>query len=262
MNKIAIIITAFCRDELLYKSVQSTVDNCTNNCINNFEIIVIDQGYTSIHKRDWLQERNVHYCPVSFDSGLSFCRNFGVKKAKELECNYVVIGSDSFLFNESLKKLNKMIDIIQNTKYSLIGFELKNCTCGWEASLNLIERKCFELDFIDKDGKPALVRDVTPFWKVDICRNFFLATVGSLLLTEWDEKLKLAEHEDFFWRFKQNGFKCLWTNAIDGEKINDRPAKYANYRRINFNEGLAYLRTKWGLSGWVEYKNLERAKHQ
>ena len=83
MNKIAIIITAFCRDELLYKSVQSAIDNK----LDNFEIIVVDQGYTTIEKRDWLEERNVHYFPVSFNSGLGFCRNFGVQKAKELDCN-------------------------------------------------------------------------------------------------------------------------------------------------------------------------------
>lgn len=275
---IGIIITTFLRDELLFKAVQSILDNW----IENFEIIIVDQGEVTTKKHEWINKQSkIHYIPVLFNSGLSYCRNVGVQKAKELGCEYCFIGSDSFLFNESLKKIDNIVDILEKTNYDLIGVELIPSVCGWEAKLNIIKGKHFELDFIDKDkklaksyitkaepsteyqnedGSPVLVGDIIYLWDVDICRNIFIAKTESLLNTKWDNNLKLGGHEDFFWRYKQNGYKCAWTNALYANKMTDRPNEYKQLRRTNFNEGLIYLRKKYNITNWVEYKNLERAK--
>jgi len=232
MAKIGIIITLFERNKLLFKSVQSLLDNWQNN----FELIIVDQGHYSGEKSKWVFENNLinNYYYIPFDSGLSASRNYGVKKAKELGCDYVIIGSDSFLFNKSIQKINEIVDLLNSSDYSFCGFDLTNTICGWEAKLNLIEGQAFELDFVDKkqkdfdilttakpskeyineDGSPALVGDVIPFWKVDICRNFFIAKIDMLLNIQWDENFRLLEHEDFFYRVKQAGYSGLWTNYI------------------------------------------------
>lgn len=275
MKKIAFIITTFMRDDLLFKSVESI----QNNWQDNFEIIIVDQGNESFEKWDCLS--SYHYYKVPFNSGLSYCRNYGVQKAKELGCEYCFIGSDSFLFNESLKKIDNIVDILEKTNYDLMGFELMPSVCGWEAKLNIIKGKHFELDFIDKDkklaksyitkaepsteyqnedGSPALVGDVIYLWDIDICRNIFIADTDSLLKTKWDNNLKLCEHESFFHEYKQNGYKCAWTNVLYANKMTDRPNEYKQLRRTNFNEGLIYLRKKYNITNWVEYKHLERAK--
>jgi len=256
--KIAFIATTFLRDELLYKSVQSLLDNY----FEGMTIIIVDQGHQTQEKTSWVfnSPHCVNYYQVPFDSGLSYGRNFGVEKAKELGCEYTLIASDSFLFNKTMKELDKVVDILNNTKYSLCGLELIPSVCGWEAKLNLIEGKHFELNFIDK-SLVGVIGTKIPTWEIDICRNIFLAKTESLLDTKWDEDLKLGEHEDFFWRYKQNGYNCLWTNYIYANKITDRPTEYAKYRKLHFNDGLTKLRKKYNLSGWVDYINLDRAKN-
>ena len=261
--KIGILITTFLRDELLYKSIQSIADNWQDN----FELIIVDQGEMDTNKHKWILDKNLNSCyySVPFNSGLSYCRNFGVQKAKELGCEYVFIGSDSFLFNKSLQNINTITDLIEISDYDLIGFELANSICGWEAKLNLIEGESFELDFINKqdimseyfnlpDNRPIILQ-------CDIVRNFFIAKTESLLNVKWDENLLLGEHEDFFWQYKQAGYKCGWTDYISATKLTDRPPEYAKFRKQNFKEGIKKLREKYNINGWVTYKHLERAKN-
>ncbi|MHA2012753.1 MAG: glycosyltransferase family 2 protein [Candidatus Helarchaeota archaeon] len=244
MNKIAFIITTFQRDNLLFKSIESLLPHLKEN----WHVIIVDQGNQSKEKSEWLYGKRVFYYHVPFNSGLSFCRNFGVDIANKLGCNYCVIGSDSFLFNPNIKRLSILLS---NSPFDLLGFELHGCKCGWEAKLNLIKEKSFELDFIKKPINKI-------FYDIDICRNFFIATTKSLLNVQWDNNLPLCEHEDFFWRYKQAGFKCGWTNSIDAEKMPDRPKEYSNFRNKNFQEGMQYLRKKYNILGWVSYKHLER----
>jgi len=268
--KICFLITAFERYELLQKSIQSILDNW-QDC---FEIIVVDQSKgvpdkTFLKRLNVQQEYNINYYAIPFNSGLSYARNFGVQKAKELGCDYCLIGSDSFLFNSTIKWLDIIAKELNNFYYKKgfdrIGFELEGCICDWEAKLNLVEGKCFELDFINKDG--------SDFWSVfhplhyriyrcDIIRNFFLATTESLLKVKWDNNLKLCEHEDEAWRYKQAGYKVGWTDIISATKMTDRPNEYEKYRKQNFKEGQKYLRKKYNIKGWVTYKHLERAKHE
>lgn len=255
---ITYIITTFLRDELLYKSVESLLPYLGANAV-----IIVDQGHLTEEKEQWLYKNNFDsfnysrknipqkrfYYQVPFDSGLSYCRNYGVKRAKEIGSNHVVIGSDSFLFNGTIT----MFDALPLCLFDLFGFQLKNCQVGWEAKLSLIEGEAFELDFIDKS-------EPYTFYDIDICRNFFIAKTDSLINSPWDENLKLGEHELFFYNYKKNGYKCVWTDLIYAEKMTDRPGEYSSLRQKNFNEGQKYLKKLLGISGWVKYKNLERAK--
>lgn len=250
-NKIAIIITTFQRDELLFKSVESLIPYLQDH----WRIIIVDQGIQTQEKKEWLFDIRftipdlIRYETVPFNSGLSYCRNIGVQIAKDLNCNYVLLSSDSFLFNESLKFLP---DILSNTDYDCIGFELNNCKCGWEAKLSL-HPDGFELNFIDKSIEQG-------FYDCDIIRNFFLATTESINKTKWDNDLKLCEHEDFFYRYKRKGYKVGWTPLIDADKMTERPKQYADFRKKNFDEGMQNLRKKYKIAGWISYKNLEQAK--
>lgn len=253
MSKIGIVTTTFLRDELLFKSIQSLIDNYQPN----WEIIIVDQGNDSDTKSQWLTTLPscIHYNKLPFNLGLSKSRNYGVWIAKQLDCNYTLLSSDSFLFNESIQKLDNYVNYLESNRCSLIGFELTNCICGWEATMELIKGEGFELDFIDKSNNQSI-------YDVDICRNLFLANTKALFNVKWDQNLLLTEHEDFFYRFKQYGYKCKWTNDIIVEKMTDRPNEYSNYRKENFHNGREELKKKYNISGWVTYKNLERAKYK
>jgi len=264
---ITYIITTFLRDELLYKSVESLLPYLGDNAV-----IIVDQGNLTEEKENWLdnnrfdainysRKNNIQkrfYYQVPFNKGLSFCRNYGVQMAKELGSEYVFIGSDSFIFNKDIQKFND----ITNTNYDIVGTDLKPSTCGWEAKLNLIEGEAFELDFIDKNGiyNIGYGNLGLTIFNVEICRNCFIAKTEVLLNTPWDEDLLLGEHEDMFWRLKQAGVKVGWTPNIVLEKQTDKPSEYLKYRTKNFNDGRKKLKEKYSITGWVKYKNLERAK--
>lgn len=269
LNKICFIITTFLRDELLYKSVNSLIPFLGQN-----KIIIVDQGNLTEEKFKWLEDTGFeaidHCCPnknqrllyyqVPFDSGLSYCRNYGVKKAKESDCQYVFIGSDSFLFNNSILKLHYLIEQ-KMFGYNIIGVELQPSVCGWEGKLNLIEGESFELDFLDKKD-PSLAKTDLNIYDVDICRNCFLAETNVLINTPWDENLKLAEHEDEFYRLKLANVKVGWTSSILLTKQTDRPTEYAKYRKEHFDNGMRYLLQKYHIKHWIKYVNLERAKEK
>lgn len=268
MNKLCFIITTFNRDNLLYKSVESLLPYLKDNKL--WSIIIVDQGEMTEEKENWLNDNNfdsinysrknnnqqLFYYQVPYNAGLSFCRNYGVKKAKESGCDYCVISSDSFLLNKSIIRLNSVIKNINETGYDKCGFELNNCTVGWEAFLRLLPNEAFELDFIDKSA----LNNGQKYFDVDICRNFYVATTDSLFNVPFDNNLKLAEHEDQAWRYKQAGYLSMWTNWIIADKMTDRPVEYDRLRNTNFNEGIKYLKQKWGIKSWVKYMHLERAK--
>jgi glycosyltransferase involved in cell wall biosynthesis len=263
---ITYIITTFLRDNLLYKSVESLLPYLGDNAV-----IIVDQGHLTEEKISWLDKHDFDainysrqnnpqkrfYYQVPFNKGLSWCRNYGVKKAKELSSESVFIGSDSFIFNENIQKLD-----IKNTNYDIIGVDLRPSVCWWEAKLNLIEGVAFELDFIDKNNSIGLNYPFFTVYDVEICRNCFIAKTDILLNTTWDENLLLGEHEDMFWRLKQAGVKVGWTPTIVLEKQTDRPSEYLKYRTKNFNDGRKKLKEKYSITGWVKYKNLDRAKEQ
>jgi hypothetical protein len=268
MNKLCFIITTFQRDKLLYKSVESLLPYLNDN-----SIIIVDQGEMTEEKENWLNDNNfdsinysrknncqqLFYYQVPYNSGLSYGRNFGVKKAKESGCDYVYISSDSFLMNNSILRLNNLID--NNLfGYDIIGNELVPSVCGWEGKLQLVENFAFVLDFIDKKSNPDFIANNLSIWNVDIMRNCFIAKINTLINTPWDENFRLAEHEDEFYRLKLAGTKCGWTKDICLTKQTDRPIEYDRLRNTNFNEGIKYLKQKWGIKGWVKYLHLERAK--
>ena len=270
---ISFIITTFQRDTLLYKSLESLLKYIQPN----WNIIVVDQGNLTSEKEAWLDknkfdslnysrhndEQKLFYYQVPFNSGLSYGRNFGVQKAKELGSEFCVIGSDSFLFNNTIERLKYIERIFDEHGCDKIGFELTGCKCRWEAELNLIEGETFELNFCENIFPiyRTFHEYVIGLKRVEICRNFFMATTESLLNTQWDNKLKLGEHEDQAYIYKQKGYWTFWTDFITAEKMTARPDEYSKYRKENFSNGLVYLREKYKIKGWVSYKNLDRAKY-
>ena len=260
--QIAILITTFERDNTLYKNIDALLSYIQNN----FIILIADQGHFSEEKEKWIlknQQRypkNFIYKKLSYNCGLSYARNYLVDLAKENKYDYILLSSDSFLFNESIQKINKIVDFLNsNDSYDLIGFELKNCVCDWEANLNLIPNEHFELNFINKQEPSNRYKDILIF-DCDIVRNFFLAKINPILHTGWDNNLKGREHEDFFWRYKQNNYKVGWTDYIWADKINDKPNIYQQSRNQNMQNGLKYLKKKYKIKNWVKYINLNNAK--
>jgi hypothetical protein len=248
MNKVGIILTSIERDELLFKALRSIL----NNLQENFMVIVGYQG----HKEITFSHPQVYIYQLPYDCGISFARNDMIEKAHAFGCDYVLLSADSIMFNESMKNLNFVIEQMGKEGYDLCGLNLMN-RIGWEASLKLIPNQSFELDFIFPWEKEEQL--LIP---CDIVRNFWIAKTESLLKVPYDNNLIMCEHEDFFYRYKESGFKVCCTNMVNGlyEKNENCTPKYNEIRRINFYNGQQRLKQKYNLKTWITYQHIERIK--
>lgn len=247
--KIAILITAFLRDSLLYRTLQTIVDANTKDCI----VLIADQGYHDNEKDvqiDYYKSQlNLEYYQIPFDSGLSYARNFLVNRATELNIPYVLMLADSIQFmigyNYDFEPIIKFLE--EDLKRGLVGFELIGSKCPWEYALEVIPEG---IKFIYSDT--TVQSNGFEFLKVDICRNIFLAKT-STLINLWDNEMKLGEHELAFIEYKNRGFEVYWTKAIGFNKNNSNTSEeYKEYRK-RFQDYVKILKTKLNITGWVIY---------
>lgn len=244
-NQIAILYTTFLRDELMYKTLESIFQNCTKNCI----VLVADQGDYDEKKIAFIKKAyNCNYYLLPYDCGLSYARNFLVQKASEFHIPYCLLTADSILFTEHYNFMN-IIDFMKtDLKIAKVGLKLNN-RVSWEFNLDLIPGDSFMLQV----SKDFTTFNQIPYHKVDICKNFFLATTESLLKVPWDNELKLLEHEDHCWRLKEAGYKTFTTNEVSANYISDKNAKYNEMRKRMYEEYNLKLKQKYGITSWIKY---------
>lgn len=246
MKKVAFIIPTILRDNLLIEVLQSLDDNWSDD----WRVFVIDQNEPESKEPIKFQKNSsIDLCKVkvSYNTGISVCRNLGVYLAKQEGIPYCFIGADSLKFNSSIQNLN---NIINTTDADKIGFEIEN-RIPWEGWIKLIPNSHFELTYIKKE------RDKF-FYPCNICRNFFVAKTDSLFNVKWDESLLMAEHEDHCWRYYNQGYSTVWTNDISGEYIGEQSKKsgdYAELRKKNWNDSKSLLLKKYNLKKWIKYTN-------
>jgi len=248
MNNIAILITTFLRDSLLYKTLQNIVDNLPDNCM----VLIADQGYNSEEKEitlDYYKSLiNLEYYRLPFDCGLSYARNYLVNRAVELEIPYCLLSADSIQFTEKYNFSN-IIDLLESdATYGIVGFDLEFSKCPWEYKLNL-DNNGFHLI----KSNDLITYNSIPYKQVDICRNIFLGKTNTII-NLWDDELKLVEHELSFWTYKKRGFKVFWTDTIKFKKINNsNNDEYKEYRN-RFKDYQKILKQKLNITNWVNYE--------
>jgi hypothetical protein len=247
MNTIAILVTTFLRDNLLYKTLQTVVDNYPKDSI----ILIADQGYSSSEKDitiDYYKSQIPLECyKIPFDSGLSFARNFLVQKASEMNVPYCLMLEDSTQFIQSYN-FQPIIDILEtNKKIGKIGFEAGNSKCPWEYLLE-VTPSGVKFSYSDE----WLEFNNIKFLRVDICLNIFLATTQSLLDVPYDNELKLGEHEDHAIRYKEK-YLTYWTNSYCFKRIVANTSdEYQTYRN-RLKDYIKIVKQKYNMSGWVIY---------
>lgn len=244
--RIAIILTTIERDYLLFKSVQSIL----NNLQDNWMVII---GYQDNNKTIDFSHPQIYSYALPYNCGISVSRNDLIIKAVALNCDYILLSADSIQFTESMRDIDFLIQQMAIQKFDRCGLNLLN-RIPWEANLSLIPNQSFELDFIDPKEKTKNL-----FVPCDIVRNFHISTAESMIKVGYDNNLIMAEHEDEAYRYKQAGFKVCCTNFCNGlyEKGTNTP-EYDEIRQTNFRIGKQRLLEKYNLKTWVSYKNLER----
>ena len=254
--KIAILITTFLRDNLLYKTLQTIVDNYTENYI----VLIADQGYDCEEKKitiDYIKSQiPCEYYRLPFDCGAYVALNFLIKKTSEMQIPYILRIADSIQF---LAKWNfgPIIQFLElEEKRGLVGFELRGSKCIWEYLME-ITPKGIKFSYSDKDTFFGNIK----LTQIDICRNVYLAKTKIFLDVPFDEELKLGGHELTFYNLKQKGYECYWTDSYIFKRVNSPGSIEYKIYRNRFNEYLKIAKEKMGIkSGWVIYPKKNEKK--
>jgi len=257
---IGIIYTTFLRDELMYRTIQSILDNWNKD----YMLFVGNQSFKDSDNTDGFRElhdniKNPHYHPIEYfnlpyDCGLSFARNFLVKRAYEQGFKYCLITADSIEFTSNYN-FEPIIEFLeQNNKRAIVGFDLRG-RVYWTCDMKLIPDKHFLLDMPQRE--PILYRDIK-FQSCNVTKNFFLAKTEALVNIGWDNNLKLSEHEDFAYRVKQADYEWFYTNIVSANYIDNKPLEYMQLRQRMSNEFREILKKKYNISGWVQYTDALR----
>ncbi len=241
---IAIILTTFLRDELMYKVIQSVLDNWNEQYI----LFIGDQGHKTKMKDDYFKafnKKKVRYYNLPFDCGLAYARNYLVKQANIKKMPHCLITADNIFFI-AYYKFRSIIEFLDSDPcYGMVGF---NIWYYWMFGLK-IKNDRFRLI---KMNDVVQYNDIN-YRKYDLIPNFFLAKTKTLIDNPWDNRLKMTEAIDFFWNIKVNSkYKVFYTNCISAKRVHIREGEYKKYRnRSTTNEFRKIVMKKWGLNNWI-----------
>ena len=247
-SKIAILLTTFLRDDLLFRTLDTIVEFFPKDAI----LLIADQGHTTEQKLIKIarikEKIPCEYYQLEYDCGLSFARNYLVEKAQLLNCQYCLLTADSIQFTNKTKNLESIIDILEkHEEVGIVGFDIQGRQ-PWEYYMVLTDG--FKLI----KSTDTVEYEKQTFIKVDTCRNFFLAKIKVLAEIGWDVQLKLAEHEDFFYRLKQTCYKVIFTSAISAYYERNETSAYIQYRNRMYGEFSSKLKQKYGIKRWLIYE--------
>jgi hypothetical protein len=221
MNKLAVLVTTFLRDNLLEKTLENLIAHASEETI----ILVADQGYRSDEKNEIysfleysVPGSKIFYLP--FDCGLSYARNYLVTKAAELNCLYILMLDDSWQSTIPLIDLRTHIDYLDTQPP--IG----------AISFNPDGLYSFSLQTEVLNITPISVKRNKEASLVDI---FDVPFLGKTLPFHqlWDEDLKLPNNILPCVELKNRGFEALYT-----------PNKYFVHRLQSNKEYEEHLKKK------------------
>jgi len=246
MPKIIVLITTFLRDNLLYKTLQSIIDNYPNNSI----VLIADQGYHSEEKDitiDYYKSQiPLEYYYIPFDSGLGAGRNYLVNKAKELNIPYILISADNIQFTQPYN-FQPIIEFLESDiNNGIVAFDINY---KWMYDLEINNKRFY----LKKANHSIEYKDIK-LQQYDLVPNFFLCKTQVLIDNPWNDEFNHCDsHIPFFWDLKNNTqYKVYWTNYISAKRQDVKNEEYKTYRdRCLSKESRKIVQAYYGLADWL-----------
>lgn len=194
---------------------------------------------------------DIQYHVLPFDSGLSEGRNVLLKHTKT---RYFLLCDDDFRFDNKIK-IPDVLSAIENNKLDIAGGILfnhitvigikrffsvmLNPRTAFHYILNIPSVSRYSGNFFVQNGSCILTvsnkKSSSPVHICDVVNNFFIARTDSILkVNGWDERFKVGEHEDFFYRAKLNGLSVALAEDLSAHHYPGARKKYLAFRERAF----------------------------
>lgn len=241
-NNVTIIIKTMLRPKSLTKLIDSIL-----KIYPNITILIGDDGKPS--SKDYIlnefkNKNNIYYYNLPYDSGLSYGRNYLLKKVKT---KYFLLCDDDFVMDSTLN-LEELINILEDKKLDILGGYLRNYKIvrNFKDKIIVLLQKILKYEIkTNYIGRFEANKDILnvyynryefpEYTDTELCLNFFLAKTCSIKkMNGWDEDLKLQEHTEFFYRAKLNGIKVGFSNRMSVKHFPVQMKNYESNRLRNY----------------------------
>lgn len=231
-ENVTIVIKTFERPSCLKRLVKSI-----RQYYSYIKIIIVDDSREPINTP---LTNLCDYYHINFDSGVSYGKNFGLKK---VTTKYYLLCDDDLVFGKETV-LEKMYEVLEKGIFSLVScnymdhFNNTNLKLGCLRFEGTIDIENGVLQHRFKQNRGYL--DQLPIY--DILHNFFMADTQKMLMYPWDERLKTCDHTDFFLMLKTTKILCtkLENVMIYHKPQNDKFYKQYRYERIGEFQNIWY----------------------
>jgi glycosyltransferase involved in cell wall biosynthesis len=205
---ITAVITTFERPDMCLRLIESARRYCPD-----VRLLVVDD---SDKPREWVEADDWIHLP--YDSGLSAKRNAGIAKVGS---GWVVIFDDDFVCTEKTD-LRRLVSIAENSGFDIVGGEVMESGSAVRYH-----------GFFQQTGNHVVMQrgwtDEGDVHRCELIPNFFAARAETLIAHPWDERLKLAEHSAFFWKWRSS-LKVGFTTTVAVDHRQYRPEHYQELR--------------------------------
>lgn len=181
------------------------------------------------------------YLQLPFDTGMSAGRNLMVQAATT---EFVAMLDDDFIFGPE-SDLGLLRQELEAGGYDIVTGRLI-CDGGEQHYEGLMHQEAEWLQLY----RPATVGATIP---VHIGLNFFVARTAALRAVRWDPRLKICEHEDYFWRAKGEGLRVGYCPRVTAVHERERNPLYNEFRnsRVRQFRAMALEKHGWRDTVWL-----------
>lgn len=190
--------------------------------------------------------------PMPFDSGVSRGRNFLLQK---VETPYFLMMDDDHYFNFRTH-LGKMLRLLQEEDFDILS--------ALVFQRAFLRREFYRKELVDfylnmemdngvlkfVDGFHVRTKD---YVKCDLVHQFFIAKTETVRqMGGWDDRLKTADHADFFIRVKQAQLKVGYTPGARVDHVHRRDERFSKDYEA-FRTRMSEFRKIW-----IEQHNIQK----
>lgn len=236
-SDVTALVKTFLRDEYLFRCVESL-----RQSYRNIQIAVADDGHFSSDRVKRLQDLGCQVHLLSFNSGLSYGRNWLVDHCTTPYC---LIGDDDFRYSPGCR-LDWLRELLQTT-----GADVAAGACHQDRMI-----AHYEGDFVYQDDGGLVYKasptrwsnhhGQPPYRRVDIALNFFMAKTEAVRHVKWDPTIGAYEHEDWFLQAAEVGLKTVYCPDVVVEHRYLDKEDPKEYQELRYSrKGGPEFRAKW-----------------